>query len=1047
MVLSDVSIRRPVFTTMVMVALATFGVIMFRALPVDLFPDVTFPVVTVTTVYPGADPATMETRVSEPIEEVLNSLGGIESLRSVSLESVSQVVVQFELGVDLDVAAQDVRDRVAGLASTLPDGAEAPTVDKVDLGAAPIVQVAVYGTTELDALTRWVEDVAKPRLEQVDGVGTLDVIGGREREVQVLLDPDRLRAQGLTALDVTQGLAAQNLDVPGGRVVGSSLERSVRTDAEADGVEGLRRVVLVSRDDSVVRVDDVARVEDGFEEARSSAALDGEPAIALVVRKRSGANTVAVADGVAAAIDALRAVAPAGVRLELVQDNSVRIRGSLEAVQFDLFLGAVLAVAIILLFLRDLQATVISALALPVSVLGTFVFVNVMGFTLNLMTTLALSLSIGILIDDAIVVIENIVRRRTDLAESPFDAATRGTSEIGLAVLATTLSIVAVFVPVAFMDGMIGQFFYQFGLTVAAAVLISLFVSFTLTPMLSARWLSAHHGEPRGLSAAIEWLLVTTEHGYRRLVAGSLRLWPVTLAVATGVLLATFGAAGRIGFEFTPIEDRSQVQINIELPVGTALEQTSETVGDIAQQVRGLPGVAHTFASVGGGVEERVNTGTITVNLLPRAARAFHQTELMAYIRQMFAHRTDAIISVAEVSAVNNGARTEPLQIALSGPDVEVLGETALALADRLAAEPGFVDVDTSYRGGRPELSVDLDAVRASDRGITSAQVGGTVRTLIAGEIATELPLDGDRVDVRVRLPPDLRTSLDVLSGAQVRSARGGLVEIGQIADALETSGPTQIDREARQKQVVVYANLDGVPLGDASARAAELADALVPPGVTWAPAGNAKELANTMRNMLFAMFLAVLCVYLILASQFESFVQPLTIMVSLPFSLIGGLGALIIAGTPMSIFGMIGVIMLMGLVTKNAILLVDYANHLREAGRSVRDALVEAGAVRLRPILMTTAAMVFGMLPVAIGHGDGGEARAPMGLIVIGGLMSSTVLTLIVVPVVYMVVDRVTSALSRLVRRAKSPGGGGADGPRGSDAFAGDESLQPQAT
>ncbi|MCA9563859.1 MAG: efflux RND transporter permease subunit, partial [Myxococcales bacterium] len=471
MKISDISIRRPVFTAMIMLAIGVFGAVTYSRLAVDLFPDVDFPVVTVTTIYPGADPETMETKVADPIEESLNSLGGIETLRSVSLEGVTQVIVQFELGVDLDVAAQDVRDRIAGIQADLPEAAETPTVEKLDLGAAPIMQIAVYGDVNQTELARWVEDVAKPALERVDGVGTLELIGGREREIHVFINPDRLRALGLTVLEVNQALAAQNQDVPAGRLGNEALELTMRTSVEATTVEELGQTVVSTRGASVVRLADIARLEDGLEEERSRALLDGRPAVAVVVQKQSGANTVAVAEAVEGALDQLRAIAPAGVELTVVQDNSVRIRGSLEAVQFDLMLGALLAVAIILLFLRDIRATIISALALPISVIGTFIFVGVMGFSLNLMSTLALSLSIGILIDDAIVVIENIVRRRTELGESPIEAAQRGTSEIGLAVLATTFSIVAVFVPVAFMDGMVGQFFYQFGLTVAAAVL------------------------------------------------------------------------------------------------------------------------------------------------------------------------------------------------------------------------------------------------------------------------------------------------------------------------------------------------------------------------------------------------------------------------------------------------------------------------------------------------------------------------------------------------------------------------------------------------
>lgn len=1006
MKISDISIRRPVFTTMIMLAITAFGSLLYSRLAVDLYPDVTFPVVTVTTIYPGADPETIESKVSDPIEEALNSLSGIESLRSVSLDSVSQVVIQFSLDTPLEVATQDVRDRVAGIQRDLPDAAEAPTVTKLDLGAAPVLQLAIAADMPIEDLARWVEDVAQPRMERVNGVGTVEAIGGRDREVHVWVDSARLRALGMTVLDINQALAAQNLNIPAGRVQDSRLEQTVSTSAEATSIDGLSRMVLPSSGARVVRLGDVATVEDGVTEARSYASLDGRTAIALVIQKQSGTNTVAVADGVLEAIEELRANAPPGVQIEVVQNNATAIRGSLDAVEFDMILGAFLAVAIILLFLRDFRATVISALALPVSVLGTFAFVSVMGFTLNMMTTLALTLSIGILIDDAIVVIENIVRRRSELGESPFDAAQRGTAEIGLAVLATTLSIVAVFVPVAFMDGMIGQFFYEFGLTVAAAVMISLFVSFTLTPMLSARWLTEHNHHPTGISGAIEFVLRKIENTYRSVISGALRFWPVTMLIAAAALGATILSAGQIGFTFIPIEDRSQFNVRIELPDGTALETTQTVAEDIATQVRTLPGVQTTFVSVGGGVQERVNTGRVLVNLTPRATRDYHQTEVMAVVREMLADRTDATLSVEPVNAIEGGARSEPLQMVLQGSDLEELGAVAARIASRLRELPGFVDVDTSYRAGKAELDVSINADRAADYGVMAASIGQTVRTLIAGEVPTQLDVGGDRVDVRVQLPFAERGDLLQVAAAEVRTSNGTLVEVGQLATIVETTGPTQIERLARQRQVMVYANLDGPALGDATALAAAIADEEMTPGVTWDAEGNAKELAKTGQSMLLALGLAILCVYLILASQFESFIHPFTIMVSLPFSLIGALGALILFDVDMSIFGMIGVIMLMGLVTKNAILLVDYATQLRQRGVELREALIEAGAVRLRPILMTTAAMIGGMLPVAIGHGEGGEVRAPMGLIVIGGLISSTLLTLIVVPVVYRLVE-----------------------------------------
>ena len=1000
---------------MIMLAIAAFGFILYGRLAVDMFPEVDFPVVTVTTVYPGADPETMETKVSDVIEEKLNSLAGIESLTSQNLESVSIVVVQFELDVEVDTAAQDVRDRVSAILRDLPDEAEPPVVEKFDLGAAAIMQVAIYGNIDNVELSRWVEDEAKPSLERVNGVGTLTLMGAREREVNVWIKPERLRSLGLTILDVNQALAAQNLDVPGGRIADRNIERTLRTTAEARSVEELGATVIATMGGNIVRLRDIADIEDGLEEERSRALLNGASAIAIQVQKQSGANTVAVADGIQAELAALRLRAPAGVSIDVVQDNSVNVRGSLDAVQFDMLLGAFLAVVIILFFLRDWRATLISATALPISVMGSFIFVAIMGFSLNMMTTLALTLSIGILIDDAIVVIENIVRRKTELGESSFEAAERGTAEIGLAVFATTMAIVAVFVPVAFMDGMVGKFFFEFGITVAVAVLISMFVSFTLTPMLSARFLTDHKHSTRGLSGLIERFLNWMDNTYRRFIVVALRYWWATVLVAVLTLVFTMWSARFLSTEFMPIEDRNQFNVRLELPPGTALQTTAEYAEQMAIELREMPGVELTFVTVGGGIEEKVNTALVTTNLVHRSQRTFHQTEIMDFARQHFADRKDAIISVEQVAAMGGGARQEPLQIGLGGNDLDELGAVAGRIMARLGEIDGIVDIDSSYRPGKPEFRVEVDRTRAADVGVYGASVGGTVRALVSGDVATTLSADGDRIDVRVQLPESERTNVETIAAAQVRTNTGMLVEVGQLAEIKESSGPTQIDRKSRQRQVVVYANLSTLALGDALALANQIAAEETPDHIRISQEGNSKDLQETTTNMVFALFLAVLCIYMILASQFESFAHPFTIMVSLPFSLIGAIGGLVIFGQTMGIFAMIGIIMLMGLVTKNAILLVDYATQLRAKGMAVRESLVEAGAVRLRPILMTTAAMVFGMVPIAVGHGDGGEIRAPMGLVVIGGLISSTVLTLVVVPAVYLGVEGMLNITRRL--------------------------------
>lgn len=1027
MKLADISIKRPVFASMMMLAILTFGVVLFAKLSVDMFPDVDFPIVTITTVYPGADPETMESKVAEPIEEAVNSLSGIKMLRSVSLESVTQVFVQFELDVDLNTAAQDVRDRVAAIQGDLPDGAEAPTVEKLDLGAAPIMQLAVYGSADQETLSEYVDDIVKPGLERLAGVGQLELMGVRDSEMHVYLDPEGLRAQGLTALEVVQALGAQNVDFPGGRITRGGEELVVRTNAQSRSVEELENMVLSNMDGAVIRLRDVASIVDGYAEVRSSAEVNGQSAVAIILRKQSGANTVDVAAEVSAALAELQNQAPPGAEIRVLLDNSKNIKASIESVQLDLLLGALLAIVIIFFFLRDPRATFISALALPISVIGTFAFVQYMGFTLNMMTTLALSLSIGILIDDAIVVIENIVRHRTDLKEGPEEAAHRGTDEIGLAVFATTLSIVAVFVPVAFMEGMVGQFFYEFGLTVAFAVLLSLFVSFTLTPMLSAKLLKAGHGSNIWISRVIERGLLWTESTYRRIVAWALRHRFITMVVATATLVGAFSIVPLLGFEFIPAEDRGVFNVTLELPTGTSLERTQSTSAEIASDLLELPGFESTFVTVGGGVQEKVNTAVILVELLHKSKRSFGQQEAMARVRELLAERTEIKSSVDILAQVSGGGfRSSPIQFNIRGHELGKLDQASKEIVERLKKIPGFVDVDVTYRGGKPQLNIDVDSASAGDLGVTGIGVGATVRTMITGQVPSQFERDGDRYDIRVQLPDELRQSSLVINRAQVRSASGVLVDIGAIANVSEDTGPSQIDRQARQRQITILANLDGKALGEAMQDVQGIADEVVPASLNTSFTGMGEMMEESAASMGLALFLAIILIYMVLASQFESFVHPVTIMSSMPFSLIGAFGGLLLADMRMSIFSMIGIIMLMGLVTKNAILVVDFTQQLRAKGMNMLEALEEAGAVRLRPILMTTGAMVFGMLPVAIGHGDGGEIRAPMGVVVIGGLITSTILTLVVVPVVYTIADafgrRVGSVFSWFSRTAEEP-------------------------
>ncbi len=1008
MKLADVSIRRAVTATVINLTLMVVGLVALPKIGVDLFPEVEFPIVTVTTIYPGADPEAVEVKVVDKLEEALNTIGGIEVLRSVSLENVGQVIIQFELEKPIDQAAQDVRDKVSSVLSQLPPDVEQPVVEKFDVGAAPILSLAIAGDRPLGEVTRFAEDVVKARLQKLSGVGSIDLVGGREREVHVLIDRNRLSAYGLTATDVAQALGAQNLDVPGGRIDAGGTELAVKTKGEVKSVEAVGDLVLTRRGGAPVRVRDVAKVVDTVEEERSASDLDGQTAVSLVVRKQSGANTVEVAHKVKKELAAIEATKPEGMKIQTAIDNSLFIEASINDVQFDLVLGAVLTVLIIMVFLRDWRATLISALALPTSVIATFAFIGAMGFTFNNMTMLALTLSIGLLIDDAIVVIENI-HRHLEMGKPAREAARDATAEIGLAVVAITASIMAVFLPVATMEGLIGRFFYQFGMTVSFAVAVSLLVSFTLTPMLSSRFLKVQHGKRFIVSQAIERVLGGLDEAYRRTLAVALRFRWLTLLGAVGVFVGSIALLTRVKGEFLPPEDRGEYSVVFELPAGASLDATKKFAEGIKADLKKLPGVTALFSTIGGGAQGQVNKGEIHVALVDRHQRAFTTMQAINYARAALGTRPPATIAIEPVRAISGGGfRNSMVQYNIRGTDFGQINQAANELIKEMNARGGYVDLDSTFRGGKPELRVEIDRDRAADLGVPVAAIAGTVRMLIAGDKVSEVPLEGDRVDVRVRLEEDQRRRPEDVRDLQVRAAGGQLVDLASVANIQRGEGPAQIERQARQRQVTIVANLlPSKPLGSAIQEVDLIAKEKIPKDLTTDWTGMGEMMIKSMKAMLIALGLAILLVYLILAAQFESFVHPLTIMFSLPMATIGAFGALYLMDMTMNIFSMIGLIMLMGLVTKNAVLLVDYTNVLRQTGVEKHEALLAAGPVRLRPILMTTAAMIFGMLPVAMAKSLGGEQRAPMAVAVIGGLITSTVLTLVVVPVVYSLLDR----------------------------------------
>ncbi len=1008
MKLAEVSIKRPVFAVMMIAALVVMGVFSYPKVGVDLFPNVDFPFVTVTAVYPGADPEVIEDKVVDKLEEAISTINGIKSLRSISVESVGQVIIMFELDVDADRAAQDVRDKIATVKRDLPKEMEDPVVAKFDIGAAPILSITLSGNLPIGRMTKLAKDT-KERLQKLQGVGGIDIVGGQEREIQILVKRRRLSALALAVDDITRALQMNNIDVPAGRMQRGSIEYTVKTKGEVRSLAELRHIVVRKMMGRTIRIGDVADVVDTVEEARSYSDLNGATAVSLVVKKKSGSNTVAVAALVRKELAAAKKTLPKGVTAIIPVDNSSFIANSMHEVQFDLLFGSILAILIVMFFLADWRATLIVALAIPSSVVTTVAFIHFMGFTFNNMTMLALSLSIGILVDDAIVVIENIHRHMTEKGRSPMEAAHKGTAEIGLAVMAATFCIMAVFVPVATMEGIVGKFFYEFGLTVAFAVAASLFVSFTLTPMLSSLFLKKHTGKANVVRRGFLWILDLIDNTYAALLRRALKVRWLVILIALGVLVSTGMVASMIGQEFFPVDNRGQFRVIVELPQGKTLGATRVLCDEVAAKVRRLDVVKDTLITIGGGTQEIVNQGRIQVNLVDRSRRKVTQKQVEEQVRRLFVGEKRAKISVQQIGMVEGGMAQQVIQFMLRGRDLKKLSGAADKMIAAMKKEKGFVDLDISYRGGRPEYRVIPNRRRAEDRNVPLVAIGSSLRMLVGGAKVSDYRDGADRYDVRLRLREADRRYRSDIGLLSVRNLQGGLVRLRDLVRVERGEGAGRIDRFNRQRQITVLANLEGMTLGAAQKKVNSLAAKHVPKGVQTSWEGQAKMMGDSFGHVVVALVLAIIFVYMILASQFNSFIHPFTIMLSLPFSFIGAFGALLITNMTISIITSIGFILLMGLVTKTAILLVDYTNTLRDRGLSLNEALIQSGRTRLRPILMTTMATIFGMMPVALALSEGGEQRAPMAVAVIGGLITSTMLTLVVVPVVYSLLDRFT--------------------------------------
>jgi HAE1 family hydrophobic/amphiphilic exporter-1 len=1009
---------------MMIVVLVVVGIVSYVELKVDLFPNVDIPVISITTIYPGVAPETVETEVTRRIEEAINPIGGIKHVDSQTTEGLSSVVVEFQLEKNITTALQEVQNKINLVRNEFPQDVEEPMLQQIRLEDLPILSIAVL-SPNMDAktLTTISEKLIKRRLENISGVGQVRLVGASRREVQLLLDRLKLESYGLTYAQVMMALQRENLDVPAGKLEQGARESLVRVAGRIKDVRDFANIIVAEKDGYPIRLSSIARLEDGIEEQTSFALLDGEPALALEIQKQTGSNTVDVADNVKKTLTELQKQMPSGVELRVVRDNSTFIVESVNDVKVTLVLGALLTVLVVFLFLNSWRSTVITGLTLPVSVISAFTIMNALGFTINVLTLMGLSLAIGMLIDDAIVVRENIVRHM-EHGKDHMKAAMEGTTEIGLAVMATTFTIMGVFVPVAFMGGIVGRFFYQFGMTVGFAVLVSLFVSFTLDPMLSSRWYDPAvemNRKRRGLGRLLQRAnesLVTLQGGLARLLGWSLRHRLATVGVAVACIAFSVWLSGKIGSDFMPSFDREEMQVSFEAPSGTTLKETTTVAHKLNALLKRHPEVAYTFATIGTGTSS-VNQGAIYVRLTPKGERRMTDFELRAAVRKELVGWPGLQTSVEEAEQMGDA---RPIQISVRGTDFNAIGKVATQVLENVKRTPGAIDADTSLEDPRPEVRVRLDRKAASDLGLDLGTVASTVRGLVNGEVVSSYQdADGDAYDVRLRLDEAQRRLREDLAGIYVPvvnlMGRAALdprlsslppsVPLSQVATLEESEAPSRIRRRDLMREIRIMGSTQDRSLGevmnDIKARNASIQ---LPPGVTIGYTGQSEDLREMFYYMIRALVLAVIFIYAILASQFRSFFHPLAIMLSLPLSLLGVVLALWGTNDNFNMMSMIGIIMLMGLVTKNAILLVDYANRMQREGETRTQALITAARIRFRPIVMTTLAMIFGMLPLAFEIGSGSEIRSPMARAVIGGLITSTLLTLVMVPVVYTFFD-----------------------------------------
>jgi HAE1 family hydrophobic/amphiphilic exporter-1 len=1007
--LAALCVRRPVFAWVLVLSLTVVGLFALGRLGVDRFPNIDIPTVVVTTRLPGAAPEQVETEVTDKIEEAVNTISAIDTLNSTSSEGISQVVVSFLLDKDADVAAQEVRDRINRVLPLLPRTALQPTIERLDFTAAPVITVAITADKPVRDITEFADRVLRRRLESSDGVGQVVVIGGRKRQVNVWLDGALMKAQGLSVNDVARALQSQNADIPGGRLDQGAHSVTLRTRGRIDTIDGFGDVVLRAVGGHPVRLRDVARVEDGMADPATEASVNGDATVLLQIRKQSGTNTVEVATNVKRRLAELESILPPGYALRIVRDEAQFIEASIGNVQEHLIVGSILAAIVVFLFLGNVRSTVIAAVAIPTSIIATFALVWYMGFTLNMLTMLALTLSVGIVIDDAIVVLENIFRFIEEKGMAPMEAAVEATREIGLAVMATTFSLVAIFAPVGFMSGMVGRFMQSFGLTMAFAVLVSLFVSFTLTPMMSAYWLKPAPKDHQRDSKHNR-LFDPLDRGYTRLLRWAMAHRGMVAVGAVLVLLSSVPLFRVTAVNFSPEDDQSQFDVTMRAPEGTSLAAMNVIANRLGAAIRRMPEVEFTLLTVAGDAARTQNSATMLVRLHPIEARRRDQFAVMAEVRNDLLPRfKDAGLRTAVQSGGGPGGGGGAIQFMIQGPDLDQLEAYSEALRSRVQTIPGLVDVDTTLNAGKPEMSVYLDRPKAADLGVQVADAADALRLLVAGDQVTTYNEAGEQYEVHLRAQEDNRSTQAALAALPVPSSRLGVVSLDNLATFTHGDAPATISRMGRQRQVTLTANL--LPGTSQAAVQQEITAAAA--GLNVGPeyradfAGRSRELNRTASAFLTAIALSFVFMYLILAAQFESWLHPVTILLSLPLTLPFALVSLIIFQQSLNIFSGLGLLVLFGVVKKNSILQIDHANQLRDAGMSTHDAVIQASRDRLRPILMTTLAFVAGMVPLVATSGVGAATNHAIGWVVIGGQTLVLLVTLIVTPVAYSLFDQ----------------------------------------